>query len=222
MRQLRLPLLSGLMGGAVVAVLMVALGVGGDGKTTTVIRQAPISASNVGTGNDAEGKALTAAEIYKRDAPGVVFIRAQVVQRTQSPFDLYPTERRGESTGTGFVIDRKGDILTNAHVVDNAVKVTVQFSDEKAIDARVVGRDTSSDLAVLELEGDTSNLPPLQLADSNNVRVGDQAIAIGNPLGLDRTPTEGIVSATGRSIKAPNGFAIDDAIQTDAPINPGN
>jgi putative serine protease PepD len=75
---------------------------------------------------------------------------------------------------------------------------------------------------VLDLEGDTSNLPPLQLADSNRVRVGDQAIAIGNPFGLDRTATEGIVSATGRSIKAPNGFAIDDAIQTDAPINPGN
>jgi putative serine protease PepD len=87
---------------------------------------------------------------------------------------------------------------------------------------RVIGRDTSSDLAVVRLSGDTSSLPALQLADSRQVGVGDQVVAIGNPFGLDRTATAGIVSATGRSIKAPNGFSIDDAIQTDAPINPGN
>jgi putative serine protease PepD len=123
------------------------------------------------------------------------------------------------------VVDNNGEkvVVTNAHVVEGATRVRVRFGEGTADrSARVVGRDTSSDLAVLELEGDTSNLPPLQLADSSKVRVGDQAIAIGNPFGLDRTATEGIVSATGRSIKAPNGFAIDDAIQTDAPINPGN
>jgi putative serine protease PepD len=133
--------------------------------------------------------------------------------------------RTDSGSGTGFVVDNHGQkvIVTNAHVVEGATRVRVRFGEGTADrSARVIGRDTSSDLAVLSLEGDTSNLPPLQLSDSKNVRVGDQAIAIGNPFGLDRTATEGIVSATGRSIKAPNGFAIDDAIQTDAPINPGN
>jgi putative serine protease PepD len=133
--------------------------------------------------------------------------------------------RTSTGSGTGFVVDNHGTrvIVTNAHVVAGADRVRVRFGEGTADrSARVIGRDTSSDLAVLSLEGDTANLPALQLADSNNVRVGDQAIAIGNPFGLDRTATEGIVSATGLSIKAPNGFAIDDAIQTDAPINPGN
>jgi putative serine protease PepD len=133
--------------------------------------------------------------------------------------------RTSSGSGTGFVVDNHGQkvIVTNAHVVAGADRVRVRFGEGTADrSARVIGRDTSSDLAVLSMEGDTGNLPPLQLADSNRVRVGDQAIAIGNPFGLDRTATEGIVSATGRSIKAPNGFAIDDAIQTDAPINPGN
>jgi S1-C subfamily serine protease len=222
MRQLRLPLLSGLAGGAIVAALMLVNGVGGDGTTTTVIEQSPIAASAAGNGDEAEGKALTAAEIYKRDAPGVVFIRAQVVQRTQSPFDLFPTERRGESTGTGFVIDRKGDILTNAHVVENAVKVTVQFSDEKTVDARVVGRDASTDLALLRVDPDGLNLKPLELGSAKEVEVGDPAIAIGNPFGLSRTLTVGVISAKQRRIEAPNGFAIDNVLQTDAPINPGN
>jgi putative serine protease PepD len=133
--------------------------------------------------------------------------------------------RTGSGSGTGFVVDNHGTkvVVTNAHVVEGANRVRIRFGEGTADrSAQVIGRDTSSDLAVLRLEGDTSNLPALQLADSNRVRVGDQAIAIGNPFGLDRTATEGIVSATGRSIKAPNGFAIDDAIQTDAPINPGN
>jgi putative serine protease PepD len=108
-------------------------------------------------------------------------------------------------------------------VVDGRSRVEVQFGEgTQARAGRVVGRDVSSDLAVVRIEGDTDKLQTLQLADSKQVRVGDQAIAIGNPFGLDRTATTGIVSATGRSIKAPNGFSIDDAIQTDAPINPGN
>jgi putative serine protease PepD len=133
--------------------------------------------------------------------------------------------RTGSGSGTGFVVDNNGEkvVVTNAHVVNGSTRVRVRFGEHASErSATVIGRDTSSDLAVLRLEGDSSSLPALQLADSSQVRVGDQAIAIGNPFGLDRTATEGIVSATGRSIKAPNGFSIDDAIQTDAPINPGN
>jgi putative serine protease PepD len=133
--------------------------------------------------------------------------------------------RTGSGSGTGFVVDNNGEkiVVTNAHVVDGASRVRVRFGEGHADrTGQVIGRDTSSDLAVVRLQGDTSSLPALQLADSRQVGVGDQVVAIGNPFGLDRTATAGIVSATGRSIKAPNGFSIDDAIQTDAPINPGN
>jgi S1-C subfamily serine protease len=219
MRQIRLPLLSGLLGGGIVAALILALGVGGSDKTTTIVQQAPIAAT---TAADTDGKALTAADIYKRDAPGVVFIRSTIVQRSDSPFDLFPTEQRGEATGSGFVIDRSGNILTNAHVVDGAVKVTVQFSDNKTVDAKIIGRDTSTDLALLRIDPDGVELHPLVLGSAKDVQVGDPAIAIGNPFGLSRTLTTGVISAKQREIQAPNGFKIDNVLQTDAPINPGN
>src|SRR5256714_10255547 len=218
MRQLRLPLLAGLLGGGIVAALLLALGVGGATKTTTVVQQAPIAAT---TTAQTDGRALTAADIYRRDAPGVVFIRSTIVQRSDSPF-LLPTEQRGEATGSGFVIDKSGNILTNAHVVDGAVKVTVQFSDDKTVDARIIGRDTSTDLALLRVEPDGVDLHPLVLGSAKDVQVGDPAIAIGNPFGLSRTLTTGVISAEQRQIQAPNGFKIDNVLQTDAPINPGN
>src|SRR3954452_10785884 len=218
MRQIRLPLLSGLLGGGIVAAFLLVVGVGGTTKTTTVVQQAPIAAT---TTAQTDGRALTAADIYRRDAPGVVFIRSTIVQRSDSPF-LLPTEQRGEATGSGFVIDKSGNILTNAHVVDGAVKVTVQFSDDKTVDAKVVGRDTSTDLALLKVDPDGVDLKPLALGSAKDVTVGDPAIAIGNPFGLSRTLTTGVISAKQREIQAPNGFKIDNVLQTDAPINPGN
>ena len=133
--------------------------------------------------------------------------------------------RTGSGSGTGFLIDDDGTLVTNAHVVGTSRQVTVRFGDDgTSIQADVRGRDPSSDLAVLRIE--PSDIPdgvkPLKLADSRTVQVGDTAIAIGNPFGLDRTATEGIVSGLGREIQAPNGFQIDSVIQTDAPINPGN
>jgi putative serine protease PepD len=130
---------------------------------------------------------------------------------------------RGE--GTGFLIDDKGTFVTNDHVVETATHVLVRFGPNGAtIDGDVLGTDPSSDLAVVSV--DPSQMPkdakPLKFADSRAVRVGDTAIAIGSPFGLDRTATEGIVSGLGRSIQSPNGFSIDKVIQTDAPINPGN
>ena len=220
MRQIRLPLFSGLLGGGIVAVALLALGVGGTDKTTTVVQQAPIAASPAASRG--EGRGLTPADIYRRDAPGVAFVRAQIVQRSQSPFDLFPTEQRGEATGSGFVIDKSGDILTNAHVVEGAVKVTVQFSDSKTVDAKIIGRDTSTDLALLKVATDGLTLRPLQLGSAKDVHVGDPAIAIGNPFGLSRTLTTGVISAKQRQIQAPNGFRIDNVLQTDTPINPGN
>ena len=133
--------------------------------------------------------------------------------------------RAGNGTGTGFLIDRDGHIVTNSHVVEGNDSVEVRFgADSDSIEADVLGTDPSSDLAVVQIDPATvpAGVKPLRLADSRDVQVGDVAIAIGNPFGLDRTATEGIVSGVGREIQAPNGFSIDSVIQTDAPINPGN
>ena len=148
-----------------------------------------------------------AGKIYDQASPAVVSIRTD------------------SGSGTGFLIDTKGTLVTNAHVVGNADRVVVKFgTDGRSIDGDVKGADPSSDLAVVTIDPGSAprNAKPLQFADSRQVRVGDTAIAIGNPFGLDRTATEGIVSGIGRSITAPNGFSIDEVIQTDAPINPGN
>jgi putative serine protease PepD len=133
--------------------------------------------------------------------------------------------RTGTGSGTGFLVDKKGRVVTNAHVVGGSKRVLVRFGQEQtSLDGRVVGSDPSSDLAVVSIgKGSVpKGVKPLQFADSRGVQVGDVAIAIGNPFGLDRTATEGIVSGLGREIKAPNGFQIESVIQTDAPINPGN
>jgi putative serine protease PepD len=132
--------------------------------------------------------------------------------------------RTNEGSGTGFVIDANGTLVTNDHVVGADKQVEVRFEDGgDLLPARVVGTDPSSDLAVLKLVSKPSTaLTVLPLANSDRVRVGDDAIAIGYPLGLARTATRGIISGLGREIQAPNGFQIDKVIQTDAPINPGN
>jgi putative serine protease PepD len=148
-----------------------------------------------------------AGKIYAQASPAVVSIRTQ------------------SGSGTGFLVDQDGTLVTNAHVVGNSDRVVVKFGpDGHSIDGEVSGSDPSSDLAVVHIDPSSAprNAKALRFADSRQVRVGDTAIAIGNPFGLDRTATEGIVSGIGREIKAPNGFSIDEVIQTDAPINPGN
>jgi putative serine protease PepD len=157
---------------------------------------------------DARARAIR--QIYATASPSVVSVRVR--------------EGGGSASGTGFVIDSNGTIVTNAHVVAGATQVQVRFDDNgQEVDADVLGSDQSSDVAVLRVDASkTQNLKPLTLADSDNVRVGDLAVAIGYPLGLDRTATAGIISGVGRAIKAPNGFSIEKVIQTDAPINPGN
>jgi S1-C subfamily serine protease len=214
------PLGAAILGGAIVlAVAAVAVGAGWVGKTekTTVV-QTPLSESNVKQTNQT---GLTVNQIYDRDGPGVVFIRSEIVQRVESPFG-FPQQQRGEATGSGFVIDRKGDILTNAHVVQGASKIEVGFNENKFIGAKLVGKDSSNDVAVLKVNAPKDQLKPLQLGNSSNAHVGDPVVAIGNPFGLDRTVTTGIVSALQRQLKAPNGFTISNVIQTDAAINPGN
>jgi S1-C subfamily serine protease len=168
--------------------------------------------------NSSQG--LTVHDIYQRDGDGVAFIRSTIVQKTQSVFGL-PSQQQSQATGSGFLIDNDGHILTNAHVVEGAQKVEVALGDGAQQTAQVVGSDPSSDVALLKVDN-TEGAHPLPLGDSSKVEVGDPVVAIGNPFALDRTVTSGIVSALQRQIQAPNGFSISDVIQTDAAINPGN
>ena len=213
-----LPLLAAGLVGGVVAGGVVAIADGGS-DTKTVVEQAPLGSARNASSTDA----LTAREIYKRYSAGVAFIRAEVEQEGSStPFGDPQAPQEGTATGTGFVVDNDGDILTNAHVVEGAKSVTVELGDNKRLKAEVVGEDISSDLALLKVDADDEDLTVLPLGSSKGVTVGDPTVAIGNPFGLDRTLTTGVVSALQRRIQAPNDFAINDVIQTDAAINPGN
>jgi S1-C subfamily serine protease len=202
------------LGGAV-AVGGVAL-LGGLDSTTTVVTETG-AAPSPGLA-PASGDAMSVNEIYERASSGVVRINASdnSTSSSTSPFG------QNAALGSGFVIDKSGHIVTNYHVVRDAGRVTVSFSNRDTVQAEVVGTDPSTDLAVLRVETAASALTPLSMGNSDAVRVGDPVVAIGNPFGLDRTVTAGIVSALQRLIQAPNRFTIDHVIQTDAPINPGN
>jgi len=221
-----IPFVSALVGGGVVVAVVAALGgLGGTQKTITTVQAAPLAPSNASQ----QSSGLTPHAIYVRDAPGVAFVTSTVVQKTESPFGLFgggegggEAQKQGEATGSGIVIDGNGTILTNYHVVENAIKVTVSFEKGKAVEAKVVGKDPSNDLAVLRISTDGLTLHPLTLGNSSSAQVGDPVLAIGNPFDLERTLTTGVISALQRQITAPNGFTIDNVLQTDAPINPGN
>jgi S1-C subfamily serine protease len=152
------------------------------------------------------------AAIYKQVIPGVVTIATTV--ETPRSFS--------QATGTGFVVDTTGNILTNAHVVDGATSVTVTFSDGHSVSGRVVSTDQSDDLAVVKVSVSASQLHPLTLGNSDALQIGDTALAIGEPFGLSGSLTEGIVSGLNRGTSAPNHRALTGMIQTDAAINPGN
>jgi S1-C subfamily serine protease len=212
-------LAAGMLGGGVTAAALLGTGVAGDDGSRTVITSS--SLGGVSTQASDRKAALTAREIYMRDAPGVVFVRARSLQGGTSPFDLQP-RTENLATGSAFVIDGKGRLLTNAHVVAGATDIRVTFSDDQTVPAQVLGKDEDSDLALLSVDPKRLDLKPLELGSSTSVQVGDPTVAIGNPFGLDRTLTTGVVSAKQRRITAPSGFSIDNVIQTDAAINPGN
>ena len=217
-------ILSGVLGGLIVLVIgavLISTDVIDTGDTQTVVRQSPITQPASGSSED--GGARTINDIYKQEGRGVAFISAKgVTSDEDSPFGI-PQE--GDATGSGFVVDREGDIVTNAHVVQGADSVEVSFDDSgDSVPAEVKGVDTSTDVAVLKVNPDDvkGGVTPLPLGDSSKLEVGDPVIAIGNPFGYSRTVTAGIVSGLQRQIQAPNGFTIADVIQTDASINPGN
>lgn len=166
-------------------------------------------------------------EIYRDLSPAVAHIDARIVKETTSFFGL-PDEQESSGTGSGFIIDEQGHIVTNAHVVEDAKEVTVSLGvDNVSVPAEVVGEDPSSDIAVLKFDPEAEALEGVELSvaefgDSEALQVGDPVVAIGNPFGLDRTLTTGVVSALQRNIPALNDFSISDVIQTDAAVNPGN
>jgi S1-C subfamily serine protease len=208
-------LAAGLVGGAVALVGASALGRLG---TSTTIREVSPEGVTIAASFD-DQKGLTPGEIYRRNSKGVVQVEATGPVQ-QDPFDAFP--QRTRSLGSGFVITKTGFIVTNFHVVEDAVDVNVSFSNEEAVRANVVGVDPSTDLAVLKVNTPPRGLTPLRLGRSVSVRAGDAVVAIGNPFGYERSVTAGIVSAIGRVLQAPNELAIDNAIQTDAAINPGS
>jgi S1-C subfamily serine protease len=206
--------------GAVVGVLAVA-GAFDDDDTPAETATATATATPApSTSTTSRGSPSGVADLYARVSPGVVFVQANS-GRGQLPF---PGGGQAAS-GSGFVIDDQGHIVTNEHVVEGAEKFAVRFGENgDPIDAKLLGADASVDLAVLKIDPNDvdGGLHPLQLGASEDLRPGDPAVAIGSPFGLEGTVTTGVVSALGRTIQAPNGFSISNAVQTDAAINPGN
>ncbi len=217
------PFVAALLGGSLVAaVLAVALGAGLVGDDQAAAGRALPSLPAAVSAEPDERSAVN--RIYEQTNDGVVYIEADGVSDPQQQLDPFGGgSPEGTATGSGFVLDEEGHIVTNAHVVEGAEEVRVTIGkDGDPVDAAVVGSDPSTDLALLDAEADSSVLEPIALGASDNLVVGDPVVAIGNPLGLDHSATAGIVSALGRTIDSPNGFSITNAIQTDAPINPGN
>jgi S1-C subfamily serine protease len=224
-RRLAWPFVAGAAGGILVSgailAVMAASGWFGSSTKTVTVQETPIvpATASQHTGG------LTAHEIYERDARGVVFVSSTGVSETPSVAESLKGEggEQGTSTGSGFEIDGDGTILTNWHVVQNAVKVMVSLGEHgQTVQARVIGKDPSHDLAVLRIPTGGLTLHPLTLGDSSEAQVGDPVLAIGNPFDLGRTLTTGVISALQRRITSPNGLTINDVFQTDTPINPGN
>jgi S1-C subfamily serine protease len=200
------------MASAAVTGLLYAVGVAGGATRTVVVHTAQTSSSD-GVRNP--------TALYRVAAPGVVAIEASGVSSGSNGFPYTPP---GQSidTGTGFVINTRGDILTASHVVSGASAITVKFQDGTVRTASVAGTDTSNDVSVLHVNPSGLTLHPLALGRSASLAVGDPLAAIGNPFGYNRSLSTGVVSALQRTIQAPNGFPIAHALQTDAAVNPGN
>ncbi|MGH3014482.1 MAG: S1C family serine protease [Gaiellaceae bacterium] len=207
-----------LVGGGVGALATSGLA-GETTATTTVVQTSDTPADATPAAADGD---LSVSEVYRAVADGVVEITVAGSGSSgiPSPFDQQEAPTRAQ--GSGFVYDDEGRIVTNHHVVDGADSIEVKLADGSTYDARLLGSDPSTDLAVLQIDAPADELEPLELGDSDALAVGEEVVAIGSPFGLDATVTSGIVSALDRRITAPDGFAIESAIQTDAAINHGN
>jgi S1-C subfamily serine protease len=221
------PVIGGAVAGGVIALAVASGGGTTHSTTTTTVVQtsrAPAIPTSFSGGANSSARGLTIDQIYKAASPGVVDIL--VTSESQQGQTLNPFGGGGsqqtQGEGAGVVYDKKGDILTDEHVVVGATKVTVTFQDGLRVPATVLGSDPSTDVGVIHVDVPASELHPIPLANSSDAQVGDPVVAIGSPFSLPETTTAGIVSQVGRSITAPNNYTIPGAIQTDAAINPGN
>jgi len=211
--------LMAVLGGTAGAGILALAGTGG-GNTTTTITQSPTTAAS----DSSNASGLDASALYASTAPGVVDITSKGVTDTSqssSPFGG-PQQQTTTATGTGFVVDGKGHIVTAAHVVNGASSITVTFQDGTTRKATLLGQDNATDVAVLSVDASGLTLHPLALGSSASLQVGDAVAAIGDPFTYQRSMSTGIVSGLDRTISAPNGFTVAHAIQTDAALNPGN
>src|SRR5689334_13990832 len=211
-RQVVVPLVAAVVGSAITAAALIA---GGDRGAASLARQQGVL--TVG----ADGH-LTANEIYDRAAPSVVFISARSVQPANggTAFDTTTGTEFHLSTGSGFVLDGDGHVVTNAHVVSGVTSVEVTFQDGPTVPAHVIGKDEQTDLAVLSVKASGLNLRPLELGDSSSVRPGDPVVVLGNPTGDSASAGTGRIAAAGRQVEAPGGYLIDNVFETDAVIEP--
>ena len=210
---------SAVLGGGTTAGVLAATGaVGGDAASTTTVIQRSAGSTAASGGLDARG-------LYASAAPGVVDITVQsrsTDAAATTPFGGAAPQSQTTASGTGFVVDGNGHIVTAAHVVDGATSVTVKFDDGTTRKATVLGQDDATDVAVIKVDPSGLTLHPLELGSSASVGVGAPVAAIGDPFGYERSLSTGIVSGVDRTIQAPNGFTVAHAIQTDAAMNPGN
>ena len=183
-----------------------------DPSGTTFAESTPVNISDPSVVSDEQNS----IEVYRSISPGVAFINTTSVSQN------WWGEQEGRGNGSGSVIDSQGHILTNYHVIERAQQITVNFGGDKSYPAKLVGGDPDTDLAVIKVEAPASALTVVPLGDSDKLTVGQKVLAIGNPFGLDRTLTTGVISGLQRPIRARNDRPIDAAIQTDASINPGN
>jgi putative serine protease PepD len=208
----------------IVAALLLAAGVGGAvgaGVALSVDSEpaAQSAAAPTASAEPVVQTSSTAGAVYKRVQAGVVEITTTVAGQSD-PFG--GQSPGGSATGSGFVIDAQGHIVTNQHVVDGAQSVEVRFSNGDVVAANIVGTDPSTDIAVLKVDRPASELTPLRFAGNGSLEIGEPVLAIGSPFGLEGTLTTGVISALGREIQSPNGFTIENAVQTDAALNHGN
>ena len=204
---------------AIAAALLLGAGVGGAVGAAVALETDSEPAAQPAVANLPVSQTTSSvAALYKRYDDAVVEVHATTGGSQDSPFE----GQQGEATGSGFVIDKEGHIVTNQHVVANAQSVQVEFSDGTEVNAEVVGTDPSTDVAVLDVDRPESDLTVLQFAPTGALEVGNPVIVLGSPFGLEGTLTTGVISAVGREIQSPNGFTIENAVQTDAALNHGN
>jgi S1-C subfamily serine protease len=198
------------IGSALTVAAMVA-----GGGTSSVTRQGLLASS-------ASSDAMSTGEIFDRAAPSVVYIRARTVAPGATAFDAQAGSDLAVSTGSGFVVDNDGRVVTNAHVINGVTALQVTFMDGHTVPAHVVGKDEQTDLAVIAVDPDGLNLRPLELGDSSSVHLGDQVVAVGNPNGIEPGAGTGRIAAADQQVEVPGGYVISGVFATDAVIQPAS